>query len=63
MRGYLHQGEGSREEQEAAAAARVAMGKVPDWPVALHAETLEWGDDMVFTVPPPWDEDNLNELS
>lgn len=63
MRGYLHQGTGSREEQEAAAAARVALGEVPDWPVALHAETLEWGDDMVFTVPPPWDEDDLNELS
>jgi hypothetical protein len=43
------------EEQDAAAAARVVLGEVPDWPVALHAETLEWGDDMVFTAPPPWD--------
>jgi|AntAceMinimDraft_11_1070367.scaffolds.fasta_scaffold13777_2 hypothetical protein len=56
MIGYLHQGLGSREEQEAAAAARVALGEVPDWPIALHAETLVWGDN-VFTTPPPWDEE------
>ena len=70
MRGYLHQwtdtehddADSFLEALEAAAADRVALGVVPDWPVALHAEILEWGDDRVFTAPPPWDEDETKVL-
>ena len=32
---------------------RVAAGIVPDWPVALHAESLRWGDHR-FEAPAPW---------
>lgn len=54
MRGYLHEGaERDDEERDAEAAARVARGVVPDWPVALHAETLTWGE-RTFAAPPPW---------
>ena len=60
MRGYLHEGLGSTEEQDAAAGERIALGEVPDWPVALHAQSLAWGDD-VFTAPPPWDDDGLSD--
>ena len=67
MRGFLHQWKhteidsDSFEVLNAAAADRVALGVVPDWPVALHAEILEWGEDRVFTAPPPWDEDETEE--
>ena len=57
MRGYLHEGaERDDEERDAEAAARVARGVVPDWPVALHAETLTWGE-RTFAAPPPWTEE------
>jgi hypothetical protein len=38
-----------------AAARRVSAGIVPDWPVALHAESLRWGDYR-FEAPAPWAE-------
>ena len=58
MRGYLHDGATPRGEGEngfEAAARRVAAGIVPDWPVALHAESLQWGEHR-FEAPAPWDE-------
>ena len=57
MRGYLHDGATPRGEGEngfEAAARRVAAGIVPDWPVALHAESLQWGEHR-FEAPAPWD--------
>jgi len=58
LSGYLHEGEASSELQDAAASDLTSLGVVPDWPVALHAETLVYGD-QTFTVPPPWHEDQV----
>ena len=69
MRGYLHdrprsagsstEGEIERakkkKERDVAAARRVSAGIVPDWPVALHAESLRWGEHR-FEAPAPWAE-------
>ena len=62
MRGYLHdgarargEGENERAERNLAAARRVSAGIVPDWPVALHAESLQWGEHR-FEAPAPWAE-------
>ena len=62
MRGYLHdgarargEGENERAERNLAAARRVSAGIVPDWPVALHAESLRWGEHR-FEAPAPWAE-------
>ena len=69
MRGYLHdrpldrprgREEGRDETGETAgrnraASRRVSAGIVPDWPVALHAESLRWGEHR-FEAPAPWAE-------
>jgi hypothetical protein len=71
MRGYLHDRPRScdggkltpsveneqraKNERDLAAARRVSAGIVPDWPVALHAESLRWGDYR-FEAPAPWAE-------
>jgi len=62
MRGYLQdgarargEGENERAERNLAAARRVSAGIVPDWPVALHAESLQWGEHR-FEAPAPWAE-------
>ena len=68
MRGYLHDrggprgcplgGEGRGDERagrDLAAARRVSAGIVPDWPVALHAESLRWGE-LIVEAPAPWAE-------
>ena len=71
MRGYLHDRPRScdggkltpsveneqkaKKERDLAAARRVSAGIVPDWPVALHAESLRWGDYR-FEAPAPWAE-------
>ena len=52
MRGYLHDTDDASSAEEAW--VRMERGTVPDWPVALHAETLRWGDS-VFSTAPPWD--------
>ena len=52
MSRYLHDRDDARSAEEAW--GRIEEGTVPDWPVALHAETLRWGD-CVFSAPPPWD--------
>lgn len=52
MVGYLHDADDASAAKEAW--RRMERGTVPDWPVALHAETLRWGDS-VFSAAPPWD--------
>ena len=52
MVGYLHDADDACAAKEAW--RRMERGTVPDWPVALHAETLRWGDS-VFSTAPPWD--------
>ena len=52
MAGSLHDRDDERAAEEAW--GRMERGTVPDWPVALHAETLRWGDS-VFSTSPPWD--------
>ena len=52
MVGYLHDADDACAAREAW--RRMERGTVPDWPVALHAETLRWGDS-VFSTAPPWD--------
>ena len=52
MVGYLHDADDASAAKEAW--RRMERGTVPDWPVALHAETLRWGDS-VFSTAPPWD--------
>jgi 23S rRNA-/tRNA-specific pseudouridylate synthase len=52
-RGTIH---GADSATVAEAARRIAAGVVPDWPVALHAEALEWGE-RAFYAPPPWREE------
>ena len=50
MSRYLHDRDDARSAEEAW--RRIEEGTVPDWPVALHAETLRWGDCGILGSAP-----------